>query len=106
MLRTGWQLNCIALPSLHPPACISLWCASVYIPRCTRLAGTQEKVAAELDSLGLLAKPPQQNGALSSGRVEPCRRPLQLEDLRKLPFLLACIKESMRMFPVVSVMGR
>ena len=34
------------------------------------------------------------------------RRQLQLDDLKRLPFLLACIKESMRMYPVVSVMGR
>ena len=41
----------------------------------------------------------------TSSSVTP-RRQLQLEDLKRLPFLLACIKESMRMYPVVSVMGR
>lgn len=53
--------------------------------------GIQEKVAMELDSHGLLAKP---------GYVP---REIQYEDLRKLRYLNCCIKESMRMYPVVSV---
>jgi cytochrome P450 len=57
--------------------------------------GVQEKIAEELDSLGLLAKP-------------ECPQPRELEwdDLKKLPYLIAATKEAMRMLPVVSVMGR
>eukprot|EP00878_Enallax_costatus_P001345 GHUV01001492.1.p1 GENE.GHUV01001492.1~~GHUV01001492.1.p1 ORF type:complete len:559 (+),score=128.36 GHUV01001492.1:1110-2786(+) len=57
--------------------------------------GVQEKIAEELDTLGLLAKP-------------GCPRPRELEwdDLKRLPYLIAATKEAMRMLPVVSVMGR
>lgn len=54
-------------------------------------AGIQEKVAMELDSHGLLVKP----------GYTP--REIEYEDLRKLKYLNCCIKESMRMFPVISV---
>eukprot|EP00882_Tetradesmus_deserticola_P007379 GHRQ01007773.1.p1 GENE.GHRQ01007773.1~~GHRQ01007773.1.p1 ORF type:complete len:516 (+),score=176.63 GHRQ01007773.1:158-1705(+) len=57
--------------------------------------GVQAKIAEELDSLGLLAKP---------GCPPP--RELQWEDLKRLPYLIAATKEAMRMLPVVSVMGR
>jgi fatty acid synthase len=57
--------------------------------------GVQEAIAAELDGLGLLAKP---------GCPPP--REMQWEDLRRLPYLTACAKEAMRMLPVVSVMAR
>lgn len=33
-------------------------------------------------------------------------RPVCLEDLPRLQYLTACVKEAMRMFPVVSVMSR
>ena len=56
--------------------------------------GVQERVAAELDAAGLLAKP----------GVKP--REMEFEDLKKLPFLTAVAKEAMRMLPVVSLMGR
>jgi cytochrome P450 len=55
----------------------------------------QEKIAAELDSLGLLHKP----GC-------PAPRELELDDLKRMPYLSAAAKEAMRMFPVVSIMGR
>jgi cytochrome P450 len=57
--------------------------------------GVQEKIAEELDALGLLAKPDC-----------PPPRELELDDLKKLPYLVAAAKEAMRMFPVVSLMGR
>ncbi|KAF8057861.1 CYP97C1 [Scenedesmus sp. PABB004] len=57
--------------------------------------GVQERIADELDGLGLLVKP---------GCPPP--RELEWEDLKALPFLTACAKEAMRMLPVVSVMGR
>jgi len=57
--------------------------------------GVQDKIAEELDSLGLLAKP---------GCPPP--RELEWEDLKKLPYLTAATKEAMRMLPVVSIMGR
>eukprot|EP00879_Flechtneria_rotunda_P009548 GHRR01009994.1.p1 GENE.GHRR01009994.1~~GHRR01009994.1.p1 ORF type:complete len:439 (+),score=146.14 GHRR01009994.1:585-1901(+) len=57
--------------------------------------GVQDKIAEELDSLGLLAKP---------GCPPP--RELEWEDLKRLPYLIAATKEAMRMLPVVSVMGR
>jgi len=57
--------------------------------------GVQEKIAEELDALGLLAKP---------GCPPP--RELELDDLKKLPYMVAAAKEAMRMFPVVSLMGR
>jgi cytochrome P450 len=57
--------------------------------------GVQAKIAAELDGLGLLAKP---------GYGPP--REMEWEDLKRLPFLTACAKEAMRMLPVVSVMAR
>jgi cytochrome P450 len=57
--------------------------------------GVQSKIAEELDSLGLLAKP---------GCPPP--RELEWEDLKHMPYLTACAKEAMRMLPVVSVMGR
>jgi cytochrome P450 len=55
----------------------------------------QDKIAEELDSLGLLAKP---------GCPAPCE--MEWDDLKKLPYLTAATKEAMRMLPVVSVMGR
>jgi cytochrome P450 len=55
----------------------------------------QRRIAEELDSLGLLWK---------AGCPPP--RELELDDLKRLPFLSACTKEAMRMLPVVSVMGR
>jgi fatty acid synthase len=55
----------------------------------------QDKIAEELDNLGLLAKP----GC-------PAPRELEWDDLKKLPYLTAATKEAMRMLPVVSIMGR
>jgi cytochrome P450 len=55
----------------------------------------QRRIADELDALGLLWKP-----------GSPPPRELELDDLKKLPFLSACTKEAMRMFPVVSIMAR
>jgi cytochrome P450 len=49
----------------------------------------EERVVAELDTLGLLAKP---------GCPEP--RELEIADLSNLPYLAAVIKESMRLFSV------
>jgi cytochrome P450 len=57
--------------------------------------GVQEKIAEELDSLGLLAKP---------GCPPP--KELELDDLKRVPYLVAATKEAMRMLPVVSIMGR
>jgi fatty acid synthase len=57
--------------------------------------GVQDRIAEELDSLGLLAKP----GC-------PAPRELDLDDLKKMPYLTAATKEAMRMLPVVSIMGR
>jgi cytochrome P450 len=57
--------------------------------------GVQERIAEELDGVGLLSKP---------GCPPP--RELELEDLKRLPFLTAATKEAMRMLPVVSIMGR
>lgn len=57
--------------------------------------GVQDRIAAELDFLGLLAKPGQ-----------PAPRELQWEDLKCMPYLTACAKEAMRMLPVVSIMAR
>ncbi|KIY98801.1 Cytochrome P450 3A28 [Monoraphidium neglectum] len=57
--------------------------------------GVQDRVAEELDALGLLAKP---------GCPPP--REMEFEDLRKLPYLVAVAKEAMRVLPVVSIMGR
>jgi hypothetical protein len=55
----------------------------------------QERVAEELDAIGLLSKP----GA-------PPPREMEFEDLKRLPYLTAVAKEAMRMLPVVSLMGR
>ncbi len=49
----------------------------------------EERVLAELDTLGLLAKP---------GYPEP--RSLEVSDLGKLPYLNAAIKEAMRLHTV------
>lgn len=57
--------------------------------------GVQDKVAEELDSLGLLAK---------TGCPNP--RDIEWEDLKHLKYLTAATKEAMRMLPVVSVMAR
>ena len=59
----------------------------------------QEAVAAELGGLGLLVRPHAMGGRGAA-------RPLALEDLKRLPYLTACVKEAMRMYPVVSIMGR
>lgn len=56
---------------------------------------TQDKVEEELDSLGLLHKPDC-----------PPPRELELDDLKRMPYLAAALKEAMRMLPVVSIMGR
>lgn len=53
--------------------------------------GIQERIAEELDNAGLLLKPDSKP------------RELVYEDLRKLSFLNTCLKEAMRMYPVVSV---
>eukprot|EP00884_Botryococcus_braunii_P023100 jgi/Botrbrau1/9474/Bobra.0252s0093.1 len=50
----------------------------------------EARITAELDAAGLLASP-----------IEPDPRELQLEDLYKLPYLDAVIKESMRYYLVV-----
>ena len=55
----------------------------------------QEKIAEELDSLGLLATPQR-----------PTPREVTLDDLKAMPYLSAAAKEAMRMLPVVSIMGR
>lgn len=55
----------------------------------------QKRIAEELDALGLLWKP-----------GSPPPRELELDDLKRLPYLSACTKEAMRMFPVVSIMAR
>eukprot|EP00983_Pelagomonas_calceolata_P046338 1140115-Pelagomonas_calceolata.AAC.1 len=41
-----------------------------------------------------------------AGAKAESTRPLALDDLPRLKYLTACIKESMRMLPVVSIMGR
>lgn len=55
----------------------------------------QEKIATELDAAGLLVRPDR-----------PAPREFQWEDLKSLPYLTACVKEAMRMLPVVSIMAR
>ena len=60
------------------------------------MAGVQERVASELDSLGLLVHP---------GCPTPPRE-LEEGDLPALRYLRCCVKEAMRMFPVVTLMGR
>ncbi|GBF95033.1 cytochrome P450 [Raphidocelis subcapitata] len=55
----------------------------------------QSAIASELDCLGLLHKPDC-----------PPPRELDLDDLKRLPYLTAALKEAMRMLPVVSIMGR
>ncbi len=57
--------------------------------------GVQDKIAEELDSLGLLATPERPNP-----------REVTLDDLKAMPYLSAAAKEAMRMLPVVSIMGR
>lgn len=52
--------------------------------------GVQEKVAAELESVGLLMSSSSENSA----------RPLEYADLARIPYLTAVIKESMRLWPV------
>lgn len=61
--------------------------------------GVQEAAAAELAAAGLLVRPPSECGRAAA-------RPLELDDLKRLPYITACIKEAMRMFPVVSIMGK
>jgi len=51
----------------------------------------QKRVAEELDAAGLLSKPSHK------------KRELEYQDLNKLKYLNCCIKEAMRMYPVVSV---
>ncbi|KAI8464092.1 MAG: cytochrome P450 [Monoraphidium minutum] len=55
----------------------------------------QAKIADELDGLGLLHK---------LGCPPP--RELELDDLKRLPYMSASLKEAMRMLPVVSLMAR
>ncbi|KAI8464093.1 MAG: cytochrome P450 [Monoraphidium minutum] len=55
----------------------------------------QAKIADELDGLGLLHKP---------GCPPP--RELELDDIKRMPYMAAAAKEGMRMYPVVSIMGR
>jgi hypothetical protein len=57
--------------------------------------GVQERVAEELDAIGLLSKP----GA-------PPPREMEYEDLKRMPYLTAVAKEAMRMLPVVGGAGR
>ncbi|KXZ56708.1 hypothetical protein GPECTOR_1g638 [Gonium pectorale] len=61
--------------------------------------GVQEAAAAELASLGLLVRPRAEGGRVVA-------RELELDDIKRMPYITACVKEAMRMFPVVSVMGR
>jgi hypothetical protein len=55
----------------------------------------QDRIEEELDGLGLLHKPGQ-----------PAPRELELDDLKRMPYIAAAAKEAMRMYPVVSIMGR
>jgi hypothetical protein len=60
---------------------------------------------------GFVQQPPWAGGAagLMTPRFAlqaPVPRDLELDDLKHLPYLTACMKESMRMYPVVSLMGR
>jgi cytochrome P450 len=66
------------------------------------LTGVQEKIKMELEAAGLLFG----TGSCGGNTEEAPGRQLELDDLKKLPYLTACIKESMRMFPVVSIMSR
>lgn len=53
--------------------------------------GAQQRVAEELEAAGLLSSSCQ------------AQRELEFQDLNKLTYLSCCIKEAMRMYPVVSV---
>lgn len=55
--------------------------------------GVQDKVAAELASLGLLM-----DSSSESSTSSP--RPIEYADLSKIPYITAVIKESMRVWPV------
>lgn len=47
--------------------------------------GVQEAAAAELAAAGLLVRPPSECGRAAA-------RPLELDDLKRLPYITACIK--------------
>ncbi|GLC46900.1 hypothetical protein PLESTB_001281900 [Pleodorina starrii] len=92
--------------------------------------GVQEAVAEELDSMGLLVRGQQQRQQQQQEKEEEqeeepqqpqlqqpqqqeddggrsaAARPLEFGDLKRLRYLTACVKEAMRMYPVVSVMAR
>ena len=93
VLSCSWLITRL-LPATRQPTPQPRPCVAAL--RCAAPAsGAQEAAAAELASLGLLAS------------LEcPQPRSLELEDLRRLPFITACIKEALRMVPVVSIMGR
>lgn len=87
-------LACLA-PSLRPGCCDTPPLSLTTPPACLSCTAVQEKIAQELDGLGLLAKP---DG--------PMPRELELDDLKRIPYMAAVTKEAMRMLPVVSIMGR
>ncbi len=47
--------------------------------------GAEEAAAAELAAAGLLVRPPAEGGRAAA-------RPLEVDDLKRLPYITACIK--------------
>ena len=70
------------------------------------LAGHETTANALVWALYLLARSPKIRARAEEEAAPFARKPLTMEDLRSLPYILAVVKETMRLYPPAYIIGR